>query len=87
MVFPNGGVASVTTAMKNGAMVEIATVGDEGLVGIEAFFGTVMMSSETMLQVPDTDAEVMTVDAFKKEMTRPGPFQDCVLDIGRGSRR
>ena len=84
VVFPNGGVASVTTAMKNGTMVEIATVGDEGLVGIEAFFGTVVMSSETMLQVPDTDAEVMTVDAFKTEMTRPGPFQDCVLRYWQG---
>jgi CRP-like cAMP-binding protein len=43
-----------------------------------------VMSSETMLQVPDTDAEVMTVDAFKKEMTRPGAFQDCVLRYWQG---
>ena len=37
--FPNGGVASMTTVMQNGSMVEIATVGDEGVVGINAFFG------------------------------------------------
>ena len=37
VVFPNGGVASVTRAMQDGAMVEIATVGREGLVGLEAF--------------------------------------------------
>ena len=37
--FLNGGVASMTTVMKDSSMVEIATVGDEGLVGINAFFG------------------------------------------------
>ena len=35
--FLNGGVASLTTAMKDGAMVEVATVGDEGFVGISAY--------------------------------------------------
>src|SRR4051812_18948856 len=30
--FLNGGVASMTVSMKNGASVEIATVGDEGVV-------------------------------------------------------
>ena len=53
--FLNGGVASMTTVMKNGSMVEIATVGDEGLVGINAFFGGAMLSGETMMQVPDTE--------------------------------
>src|SRR5215204_3314517 len=64
VVFPNGGVASVTTAMKDGTMVEIATVGYEGLVGIEAFFVDALMPCETMIQVPDTDAQVMPADAF-----------------------
>ncbi len=84
VVFPNGGVASVTTAMKDGTMVEIATVGHEGLVGIEAFFGNAMMPTESMIQVPDTDAEVMTADAFRQEMNRPGPFQDCVFRYWQG---
>jgi hypothetical protein len=84
VVFPNGGVASVTTAMKDGTMVEIATVGYEGLVGIEAFFGEAMMPCETMIQVPDTDAEVMTAEAFRQEMNRQGPFQTCVLRYWQG---
>jgi CRP-like cAMP-binding protein len=87
VVFPNGGVASVTTAMKDGAMVEIATVGDEGLLGIDAFFGDVPMTSETMMQVPDTDAEVMTVEAFRREMDRPGPFKECVLRYWQGFQK
>src|SRR5437016_4644671 len=34
--FPNSGVCSVTSMMKNGAAVEVATVGAEGMVGISA---------------------------------------------------
>ena len=82
--FLNGGVASMTTVMKNGSMVEIATVGDEGLVGINAFFGGAMLSGETMLQVPGTDAEVMSVETFKRELARGGAFHDCVHRYSQG---
>jgi CRP-like cAMP-binding protein len=82
--FLNGGVASLTTAMKNGAMVEIATIGDEGLVGINAFFGGQMVSGEAMLQVPDTDAEVMSAEAFRREIARGGPFHECVQRYSQG---
>jgi hypothetical protein len=37
--FPNGGVVSLTTALSDGTVMEAATVGDEGMVGIEAFLG------------------------------------------------
>jgi CRP-like cAMP-binding protein len=87
VIFPNGGVASVTTVMKDGAAVEIATVGDEGLIGIDAFFGNVPMTSETMMQVPDGDGEMMTADAFRREMGRPGAFQECVLRYWQGFQK
>ena len=76
----------MTTVMKNGAMVEIATVGDEGLVGINAYFGGQMLSGETMLQVPvpDASAEVMSAETFKRELGRAGPFQECVQRYSQG---
>src|SRR5436190_15997446 len=37
--FPNGGVFSVTNEMRDGALVEVATIGREGMLGIGAFFG------------------------------------------------
>jgi hypothetical protein len=37
--FPNGGVFSVTNEMRNGGLVEVATVGREGMLGIGVFFG------------------------------------------------
>ena len=82
--FPNGGVASVTTVMRDGAMVEIATIGDEGLVGMDAFFGATVMSGETMVQVPDTNAEAMSVKAFRTELDRRGPFYDGVQLYSQG---
>ena len=82
--FPNGGVASVTTVMRDGSMVEIATIGDEGIVGINAFFGPALMSGEAMMQVPDTNAVMMSVGAFRTELDRRGPFYDCIQLYSQG---
>jgi len=74
----------MTAAMRDGAMVEIATVGAEGLVGMDAFLGASIMSSETMVQVPDTSAEAMSVQAFTAELDRRGSFYDCVQRYSQG---
>jgi len=77
--FPNGGVCSVTATMQNGAAVEVATVGDEGMLGITAFWGDGLMATgETLCQVADTSAEQMTVEAFRREVDRNGAFHDVV---------
>jgi CRP-like cAMP-binding protein len=70
VIFLNGGVASITTLMENGTMVETATVGDEGFLGIEAFFGGGKAIGETMLQIPDTSAEFLSVEVFRAELAR-----------------
>lgn len=70
--FPNGAVASLTSVMASGAMVEVATVGDEGMLGVGAFFGTNTMAGHTMIQVGSSTAERMTAEAFKREMDRRG---------------
>ena len=83
--FPNGGVASITTVMENGEMVEIATVGDEGLVGIDLYFGDdVAGSAEAMMQIPDTNAERITAAAFKQQIAQDGPLIECVRRYSRG---
>jgi CRP-like cAMP-binding protein len=82
--FPNGGVASMTTVMKDGAMVEVATVGDEGLVGINALFGGGLAGGETMMQVPDTNAEMMSIEAFRNELDRGGAFFECIQRYSQG---
>jgi hypothetical protein len=84
VVFLNGGVASMTTVMHDGTMVETATVGDEGLLGMEVFLGGEMASGETMLQVPDTNVELMAVGMFKSEIERRGALFECAQRYSQG---
>jgi CRP-like cAMP-binding protein len=83
--FPNGGVCSVTAMMNNGEAVEVATVGDEGMIGIAAFFGGQVMPGESMVQVPDTNAERMPIAAFQRELARRGALHDVVRRYSQGT--
>lgn len=77
--FPNGGVFSVTAVLSSGAMIEAATIGDEGLLGIEAFLAAdAIAPGETLMQVPDTNAERMPVSAFRRALAEPGPFRELI---------
>jgi CRP-like cAMP-binding protein len=83
--FPNGGVCSVTSTMKNGAAVEVATVGDEGMLGISALWGDSVMPGECLCQVPDTSAERMSVEAFRRETDRRGALHESVGRYSQGA--
>jgi CRP-like cAMP-binding protein len=76
--FPNGGVFSVTNEMRDGALVEVATVGREGMLGIGVFLGDRAGAGRTFQQVPDGPFPSMTVARFIKETGIPGPFRDVV---------
>ena len=77
--FPNGGVMSITTVLSDGTTVEAATVGDEGMIGIEAFLNDhACACGEILVQVPDTSVERMSVDAFRREAERRGTFRDLI---------
>jgi CRP-like cAMP-binding protein len=77
--FPNGGVVSITTKSKSGTMVEAATVGDEGMLGVEAFLSAdACAPGETFMQVPDTSAEMLSVEIFRMEIARQGALHSAV---------
>lgn len=85
--FPNEGVCSITSMMKNGTAVEVATVGDEGMLGMSAFWGSDVMPGESMLQVPHangTSAERMTVEAFRREADRHGALHAALSRYSQG---
>ena len=48
--FPGGGFCSVVTVLKDGGMVEVATIGREGVVGITAVLHDNPVSSTSMVQ-------------------------------------
>ena len=77
--FLNGGVASITTVLADGTTVEAATIGDEGMLGVEAFLSDdAIAAGETLMQVPDTDAAVMSVADFRDAVSAPSPFRDLL---------
>ena len=76
--FPNGGVFSVTNEMRDGALVEVATVGCEGMLGIGVFLGDHSGAGRTFQQVPDGPFPSMTVGRFVKESAAAGPFRDVL---------
>jgi CRP-like cAMP-binding protein len=76
--FPNGGVFSVTNEMRDGALVEVATVGCEGMLGIGVFLGDRSGAGRTFQQVPDGPFPSMTVGRFVKESAAAGPFRDVL---------
>jgi len=83
--FPNGGVCSVTAMMSTGMAVEVATVGDEGMIGIAAFFGGQSMPGESMVQVPDSSAERMAIEDLQRELDRRGALYEAINRYAQGT--
>jgi CRP-like cAMP-binding protein len=76
--FPGRSVCSIINPMEDGSIVEVATVGREGLVGVGAILGNPVATGEAFVQIPAEPAGVMAIDAFKRELERRGPFYDSV---------
>jgi CRP-like cAMP-binding protein len=76
--FPNGGVYSVTNQMKDGELVEVATVGTEGMLGIGVFFGDPTGTGRSLQQVPNGLLPAMPVRRFLHHTSAAGPFRDIV---------
>src|SRR5512145_968779 len=76
--FPGRSVCSITNVMEDGGIVEVATVGREGLIGVGAVFGAPVSSGEAFVQIASEPAAVMSLDAFRREMDRRGAFYDRV---------
>jgi CRP-like cAMP-binding protein len=73
--FPNSGVYSVLTILSSGEMIESCAVGDEGMIGVEAFIEAMPRAlSDAVLQVsePGATAERLPVVAFRRELERHG---------------
>jgi CRP-like cAMP-binding protein len=76
--FPNGGVFSITNEMRNGRLVEVATVGREGMLGLGVFFGDRAGMGRTFQQVVNGPLPSMAAARFVKETASAGPFRDVV---------
>src|SRR5438045_9767539 len=59
--------------MEDGEGVEVATIGNEGIIGLPLFLGVDRTSGKAFTQVPG-DSLRMTAAAFKEELKRRGPL-------------
>ena len=65
--FPRTGVASEVTRLSEGGTIEVATIGNEGLVGVSAFLSDSRTSMEVFVQIPG-DAVRMKTERFLEEV-------------------
>jgi CRP-like cAMP-binding protein len=73
--FPGGGFCSMLTVLDDGHMVEVATIGREGMVGASALVnGAAPDPSATMVQAESEVCYKMSTEAFTAEVARRGPF-------------
>jgi CRP-like cAMP-binding protein len=81
--FPGGGFLSMLTVLEDGSMVEIATVGREGMVGVSAILDGTPVTSAAMVQGATDICYRMNVDAFRREVDRRGAFHELMAHFAQ----
>jgi len=76
--FPNSGVFSVTNRMRDGTLIEVATVGREGMLGVGLFLGDRSGAGRTFQQVPDGPVATLRAARFVKEARGCRAFHDLI---------
>lgn len=81
--FPAGGFCSIVTVLQDGSMVEVATVGREGMIGLGAMVDGDPASSLTMVQGETDTCYTMPATAFRAEMDRRGALHTLATRFGQ----
>jgi CRP-like cAMP-binding protein len=76
--FPTGGVTSALTVLEDGAAIEVATVGNEGVVGSTAFLGAASSPHKVIVQVAG-DGLRMDARVLAAEARSDGPLWDLLV--------
>jgi CRP-like cAMP-binding protein len=76
--FPRNCVVSLVTPLGDGAIVEVATVGNEGIVGVPLVLGG-SLAVRAVCSVAGW-ADRLDASSFLKEVERDGPLRDLVQD-------
>jgi CRP-like cAMP-binding protein len=79
--FPGGGFCSAVTVLEDGRMIEVATIGREGMVGVSAVLGARSSPLGAAIVQGATDTCYrMTLDALSRELDRRGALYDILTD-------
>jgi CRP-like cAMP-binding protein len=90
--FPLNGIISIVAFMSDGTGIEVATVGNEGMVGLPVFLGADKTPLVAFQQIPGESMR-MESKVFSKEIKRNGPLtailhlytQAFVVQIAQGN--
>jgi len=77
--FPGGGFISMVTVLNDGGMVEVATVGREGVLGVSALLNGDPSPSAAMVQGETDTCYRMPADVFRAEVDRKDAFDDLMV--------
>lgn len=78
LYFINRGVVSMLNIMEDGGAIEVATVGNEGFIGVPLLLGAEHSPLEAFVQIPG-DALRIKADVFKREITPGSPSYNLLL--------
>jgi CRP-like cAMP-binding protein len=76
--FPLRGVISAITLMRDGDLIEVATIGNEGMVGLGAMLEEQEAPNRLIVQV-EVEALRMNADVFRAEISVAGPFRRLLV--------
>src|SRR5271157_911413 len=76
--FPNRGVISALTVMEDGRAIEVATIGDEGMVGLPLLVGAKTTANRAIVQVPG-EALRMSAGALREDLGRDSPLRRLLV--------
>jgi CRP-like cAMP-binding protein len=77
--FPLWGVISLMTPMEDGSAVETATIGNEGMVGIHAFFGGGALGNAQAIGQVEGETLRMGADHFRASVDGGGKLRQVML--------
>ena len=75
--FPRSAVASIVSRMDEGGTIEVATIGNEGFVGLFAYLGNGDFPFEIFVQIPG-EAGRLDVRVFRHELSAGGAFGELI---------
>lgn len=75
--FPVSGVCSVVVGMANGAVVEVATIGNEGMLGLPVFLRSGTVPGEAFCQIDGRYCR-LPADALLRETANGGALHDLL---------
>jgi CRP-like cAMP-binding protein len=72
------GVVSLVANLESGQIVEVATIGDEGIVGLPVFLGTSLPSERAAVQIPGSALRI-SADRLRNAIAADHPSLQLIL--------